>query len=115
MLSSIDRFYLSQEEPLKSCWMVLRDIILGFDGNISESWKYGMPFFLYKQKILCYFWLDIKDNKPYVGIIEGWRIEHPLLVQGKRKRIKVFYIDPNVDLPVKQIHRILKLAMSFYH
>ena len=40
-----DRFYEQQEEPVKSCLLALKKIILEQDKNISAEWKYGMPFF----------------------------------------------------------------------
>jgi hypothetical protein len=46
MLRGIDRFYLQKEEPVKSCLIALREIILKQDREITVAWKYGMPFFL---------------------------------------------------------------------
>ena len=50
MLSPIDNYFLQNEEPIKNCLQFLREHILKQDENITESWRYGMPFFYYRQK-----------------------------------------------------------------
>jgi hypothetical protein len=45
MLRPIDNYFLQHEEPTKSCLQFLREHILQIDKNITEAWKYGMPFF----------------------------------------------------------------------
>ena len=62
MVRVLDNFYLEKEEPLKSTLLVLREVILSLDTNISHVWKYRMPFFCYKGKMFCYLWVD-KDTK----------------------------------------------------
>ena len=114
MLREIDQFFLEKEEPNKSCFMALRDIILAYDNNISEAWKYKLPFFLYQGKMFCYLWLDKKTKEPYIGIVKGKWIEHPQLVQGNRSQIKILPIDPNKDIPLKTMDGIFKMAMTFY-
>ena len=114
MLNEIDDFYLNSIEPNKSCFMALRNIILGLDKDIKPAWKYKMPFFTYKGKIFCYFWTDKKTSQPYIGIAEGNKINHPALEQGNRIRMKILRIDPNEDLLVKTIIFILKKALTFY-
>lgn len=114
MLSDIDLFYLNLEEPNKSCLIALRDAILRLDKNITTSWKYKLPFFNYKGKMFCYLWIDKKTTEPYIGIVEGKRIEHTLLEQGNRSRMKIMRINPNIDLPINAINLILNQALDFY-
>lgn len=114
MRSEIDNFYLQKEEPVKSCLMALRTIILAYNKTITEAWKYRMPFFCYKGKMLCYLWIDKMTNQPYIGIVEGNKMEHPALEQGNRARMKIMYIDPEQDIPVETIVVILDMAITFY-
>ena len=114
MLNDIDNFYLNQEEPLKSTLLTLRHIILSLDINITDSLKYKMPFFCYKGKMFCYLWMDKKTNEPYIGIVEGNRINHPLLEKGNRSRMKIFRIFMNEDIPINSITKILNIALDFY-
>lgn len=114
MLQPIDEFYLKQEEPVKSCFLALRSIILSLDKNLSSALKYGMPFFCYKEKMFCYLWIHKKYKQPYIGIVEGKKIDHPELLLEKRSRMKIFLIDPTADLPVETIEDILKQALHLY-
>lgn len=114
MLRPIDAFFLQQEEPNKSCLQFLRNFIPALDKQITEEWKYGMPFYYYKGKMFCYLWLHKKWKQPYIGIVEGSKIEHPDLLLEKRARMKILLIDPEKDIPVRKIKSILKTALSFY-
>lgn len=90
----------------------LREYVLRYNNNITESWKYKMPFFCYKGKMFCFIWLDKKTHLPYLGIVQGKNIEHPLLVKGERSRMKILIIDPSRDLPVKTIDTIFKKSFA---
>lgn len=114
MLKDIDDFYLQLDEPTRSCLLALRQYIIKYDKNITEAWKYGMPFFCYKGKMFCYIWLDKESRLPYLGIVQGKNIDHPLLMQGNRSRMKILQIDPGRDLPIKTIYTILNEAKHFY-
>jgi len=92
----------------------LRDFILQQDSNITEAWKYGMPFFCYKGKMICYLWQHKKYHQPYIGIVEGAQIHHPDLLREKRARMKILLIDPERDIPVKKVKAILKEVIALY-
>ena len=113
-MKNIDDYYLGQEEPIKSCFLALRQIILSLDEEVSNSLKYGMPFFSYKGKMFCYLWHHKKYKKPYIGIVEGHRFDEPFLLQEKRSRMKIMLFDPNENLPVKSIKSILQKALDLY-
>jgi Domain of unknown function (DU1801) len=114
LLKNLDNFYACQEEPLKSCLIALSEIILKQDEHITTALKYGMPFFMYKNKMFCYLWIDKKLNKPYLGIVEGGLVSHPLLIQGKRARMKTIQFNANKNLPIETISNILKQTLDLY-
>lgn len=114
MLRPIDHFFLKNEEPIKSCLQFLRSHILHLDQHITEAWKYGMPFFCYKGKMFCYLWIHKKHLKPYIGIVEGKKINDPDLIIEKRARMKILLIDPTKDVPLKKINAILKSTLALY-
>lgn len=114
MLRPIDQYFLQKEEPIKRCLLALREYILRFHPDITEEWKYGMPMYYYRRKMFCYLLVHKKHKKPYLGIVEGKRINHPNLILEKRARIKILLVDPDKDLPIKTIHSILKEALTFY-
>lgn len=108
-----DIFYQGKEEPYKSCLLILRDVILDQDPDISETKKYGMPCFSYREKMFCYLWTDKKRNaEPYILFVEGRRLDHPLLETGNRKRMKIFRVDPSIELPIDTIKLLLIQALD---
>ena len=113
-MRDIDLYYLQKEEPVKGCLLFLRQHILDFNKDITEAWKYKMPFFCYKGKMFCYLWTNKKTGQPYIGIVEGRKLEHPLLIQEKRSRMKIMMFDAEKDLPISTITDILKIAIALY-
>ena len=110
-MKQIDDFYLKQDEPVKGVFLALREIILKQDSEITHVLKYGMPFFCYKGKMFCYLWIHKKYKQPYIGIVEGRKIEHPDLLIEKRSRMKIMLFEPNDDLPINTIREILQRAI----
>ena len=114
MLRPIDDYFLQYEEPVKSCLQFLREYILRQDSKITETWQYGMPFYRYNKKRFCYLWTHKKYGQPYLGIVEGQRINHPALIREKRAKMKILLIDPAADIPTELIDDILNEAIALY-
>jgi len=113
-MREIDNFYLQKDEPVKGCLLFLRNHILNYDTNITEAWKYKMPFFCYKGKMLSYLWVHKKNGMPYLGIVNGQQIDHPELIIEDRAKMKIMLFDPAKDIPVETIDYILREAISLY-
>lgn len=92
----------------------MRDMLLGFDNDITETRKYGMPCFCYKGKMFCYLWVDKKTDEPYFLMVEGNHLKHPDLETGTRSRMKIFRINPHKDLPIDTINFIINQALDLY-
>lgn len=114
MLSPIDNYFLQKDEPIKSCLQFLREHILKQNANITEAWKYGMPFYCYNKKMICYLWVHKKYHQPYIGIVEGNLIHHADLIIEKRARMKILLINPAKNIPTKKINIILKEVLAIY-
>ncbi len=114
MLQDLSNYYLKKEEPTQSCLLALRSIILNQDENITETQKWGMPCFCYKEKMFCYLWTDKKMDEPYILMVEGRHLNIPELEAGSRSRMKIFKVNPNKDLPIKTIKNILRNALDLY-
>ncbi|SHL42600.1 DUF1801 domain-containing protein [Myroides odoratimimus] len=113
-MKETEHYYLRQEGPNRSCLQALRDIILSLDEHVTESIKWGTPCFSYKNRMFCFLALTKEPKTPYLLVVEGMRIEHPLLEIGSRKRMKVLNIDANADLPIHAIIDILQEALNLY-
>lgn len=103
----IDNYFLEKEEVIRDCLLYLRNYIIEFDNGITETWKYRMPVYCYNDKMLCYLWTNKKTGWPYLGIVDGNKIDRPELIAEKRNRMKIFLIDPTKDIPVQVIESIL--------
>ena len=114
IIKNLDNFYANQDEPIKSCLFALSEIILKQDEHITTALKYGMPFFMYKRKMFCYLWIDKKLHEPYLGIVEGILVDHPLLIQGKRARMKTIQFSATKNIPIKTINSILTQTLDLY-
>ena len=114
MIREIDQYYFQQEEPIRSCLLALRSIILEEDINVTETRKWGMPCFCYKKKMFCFLWTEKKTNEPYILMVEGRFLDHPLLEKGSRSRMKIFRVKPNEDIPTDVIKLLLDEALNLY-
>jgi len=109
----IDNCYLEHEEPVRSSLLALRKLILSFDKEITEAWKYKMPFFCIKGKMFCYVGLTRK-RIGLIGIVEDKKVIHPDLQMENRSRMKIIPFDPTRDLPIRTIRAILKMTLDLY-
>jgi hypothetical protein len=114
MLQQTADFYLQQPEPNQSFMLGLRQVILDLDDEMTEHWKWRLPFFYYKNKPYCYIWKDAKTQQPYLGFVKGDRIEHALLYKGNRKKMKIFSFDNKEDIPVLLLKDLFQLLKPFY-
>lgn len=114
MMNKLDSFYDNKEEPIRSCLLALQSLILEQDSDVTETMKYGMPCFCYRNKMFCYLWVDKKTNEPYMLMVEGKHLHHPSLEAGSRKRMKIFRVDPTRDFPLESIELILNQVLDLY-
>ena len=107
-----EKFYDKWEEPSKSCFLTLRQIILDTNFELSETTKYGMPCFICESRPVLYLWSEKSTNEPYVLFAQGDNIYHPRLVSGTRKKMKVLPIDPNEDIPVETLEHLIGMSIN---
>lgn len=113
-MKDTDRFYLGVDEPNRSCLMALRNIILDQDIHVEEYIKWSLPCFCYKKRMFCFLSIDSKINQPYLLIVEGKRLNHPMLEAKGRARMRSITFDPDEDLPVEAVVEILNSALDLY-
>lgn len=113
-MKQLDDFYLKQEEPIKGIFLALKEIILKQDPDITNTLKYGMPFFCYKGKMFSYLWMHKKLKQPYLAMVEGKHFDEVFLIQENRSRMKIMLLNPDKDLPLQQIEDIIQKAINLY-
>ena len=110
-----DVFYHRLKEPNRSYLEATRIIILKEEKAITESLKYGTPFFQYQNRPLCYFWIEKKTTLPYIGFKHGMSLDFPWLEAGDRRRFKIMRLDPYDDIPLKALRKTLRASIEIYH
>lgn len=110
----IENFFIKATSPNKEVYLALRYFIMENDSEFTEHYKYGTPFYYYKNKPFAYFHHNKKNGFPYLGVVKGNEIDHYLLFQGNRKKMKVLELDPNQDLPVDGIQEVFTLLKQRY-
>jgi len=113
-MKETDSFYSELNEPYQSCMLALRSIILEQDENITETQKWGLPCFCYKNRMFCFLSVDKQTKEPYILVVEGRLIDNPILETGNRSKMKILRVDPHKDLPVSAIVEILNQALELY-
>lgn len=109
MLTPGDEKINQQSPEYAEIMLFLRRHLLGYNQNITETFKYMTVFYEYKGKGICY--MHLKDDYVYLGFT-GKEIKHPKLVAEGRKVIKVFkcYVNKNID--IKSLNAILQCACA---
>ena len=102
-----EKFYFDAKEPNKSVFLALKDIISGWDENVDQCLKYGLPCFTLNKKIMCYIWQDKKTKIPYILFNYGPFIKHKELKTKGRKSMKSLDIFPEKDIPFNNLINIL--------
>jgi hypothetical protein len=108
-MNPIQEYFYRIDEPERSTLLFLRKKILESDTeNITETLSFGLPFFKYKKKMLCYLYYSKKHKQHYISFYHGDKLEHPLLLQEGRKKFKILLIDMDEDLPLDFILSLIK-------
>lgn len=103
-MNPIQEYFFRINEPERSTLLFLRKKILESDTeNITETLSFGLPFFKFKKKMLCYFYYSKKHKRHYISFYHGDKLNDPELLSEGRKKFKILLIDMDKDLPVEFI------------
>ncbi|GEN73280.1 MULTISPECIES: DUF1801 domain-containing protein [Chryseobacterium] len=107
-MNPIQEYFYRIKEPERSALLFLRKKILESDTeNITETLSFGLPFFKYKKKMLCYLYYSKKYKQHYVSFYHGDKLDYPELIRDGRKKFKILLIDMEKDLPVSFIMNVI--------
>lgn len=62
--------------------------------------------------MLCYLWTNKKTGEPYIGIVDGNKMDRPELLMEKRNRMKILPVNPEMEIPILLIDSILSEAIE---
>ncbi len=111
-MNKLEEYYFKQEEPFKSLFFALRDIVLSWDDQITECLKYGSPCYLYRGKIMCYHFKD-KSGQAYVLFNYGKQLNHPLLDFKGRKSMQSVDVFLDKDIPFEGLTEIFQQSKAY--
>ena len=112
MLNELERFYFSLPETDQSALLYLRQFVLDYSKKLTEHFKFRTPFFYYNGKMFCYFSVEKKTGRIYIGFVRGYLMKHKALISGNRTQIKVYYIDKDKDVNIKELKQLLNEAIK---
>ena len=113
-MNPLEEYFFRIPEPEQSTLLFLRKKILESDPeNITQTLSFGLPFFKFKKKMLCYFYFSKKHQQYYVSFYHGDRLNHPLLLSEGRKKFKILLIGMEEDLPVELILELIDEVKKF--
>ncbi|PQA96445.1 protein of unknown function (DU1801) [Chryseobacterium piscicola] len=113
-MNPLEEYFFRIPEPERSALLFLRKKILESDPeNITLTLSFGLPFFKFKKKMLCYFYFSKKHQQYYVSFYHGDRLNHVLLLSEGRKKFKILLIDMEEDLPVELIMELIDEVKKF--
>ncbi|MFN8117570.1 MAG: DUF1801 domain-containing protein [Bacteroidia bacterium] len=114
MEQSLDSFFLKIPEPQQSALLFLRQFFIE-ELSLEENWKFNTPFYYYQGKWFCYISYSAKrKHEIYIGFVKGFLVEHPYLLSEGRKQIKVYRINPEKDIDIKTLKKIVGLLKKQY-
>ena len=111
-MNPIQEYFLRIDEPDRSTLLYLREKILNSDEDITETLSFGLPFFKYKKKMLCYFHFHKKFKQFYLSFNKGIALDFPELLQEDRKLFKILLLPSDEDIPMDLIFKILKAVKN---
>jgi hypothetical protein len=112
MTREFEEYYMKFPEPTQGCLLALRNIILNADNRITPAIKYQIPFFYFRDKKLCFLWVNKK--KLILGFITDKTV-FPVMGGVKRKdEMKMIQIDPAADISIEMILENLNRLINLY-
>lgn len=113
-MKEIDLYFEALSEANYAYLLTVREFIKNYHDDISEEWKYSVPFFYFRKKPFCYLYKDKKTDQPYIGIPRANKIEHVALIKGDRKKMKILPLDNQTEIPYDLITEIFELLIPLY-
>ncbi|NOY48566.1 MAG: DUF1801 domain-containing protein [Chlorobi bacterium] len=112
-MKPVEEYLLNQREPYQSIMLHVRNVILKTLPNVEEKYNYGIPFYHYNKKPLCYMNILKGTNFVDIAFVQGVFLERDfpeLKDYNKRKQVRSIQIKSLEEFNELQFVDILKEA-----
>ena len=112
-MNPTEQYFLSQKEPYQSIMLYVRSVIFKALPEVSEKYKYKIPFYYHNKKPLCY--LNILKNTNYVDVafVQGSFLEERFLIlkdDNNRKQVRSIQVKSLEDFDELLFIELLRTA-----
>lgn len=107
MKSFLDIFS-KYDEDIAACMMGVDQLLVDFDKGIQRAIKYNSSCYVLNEKMFVFAMVEKDTKRPYILFTDGDLLEHPKLIQGDRKRMKVYYLNPTEDIDKNELYNLLE-------
>lgn len=114
-MNPVATYFFNLEEPYQGVALYLRALIKKTIPDIVENSKWGLPFYDYNGKYMCYINYRKKTGVVDLSFIQGIHLKsHPeILVNGEnRKQIRSVPLSSLEQVNEQQLVALLKEAMA---
>ena len=108
----LEHYYNKQNDTTKACLLALKSIIMSVGPQIVHFRKYQIPFFRYKNFIICFLWVNKK--KILLGLVVDKKVIPAENGQRQKDGISTLEINPLEDIPIERIKNELRNLIVWY-
>lgn len=109
----IDNYFLSLPEPEQSVLIFLHNFLF-CEIELQSKRKFNTPFYYYKGNWFCFIDYHKKKRTIHISFVKGNQVSHPKLLSEGRKQMKIYKIDTEKDINVKEIKTICEKLKKCY-
>jgi len=123
-MNPAENYILKQKEPFQAIFLFVREIILKTLPEMEEKFKYGLPFYYYKNKPFCFFNVsksntELKRKESFADIVfvKGFELkgfDKQLIAGNKRTLMKSIPYFSLEEVDPIQLKKILLQASQLY-
>ncbi len=113
MEEPIENFFLSLQEPEHSTLLFLHQFLVA-DMQLQTSRKFNTPFYYHQGKWFAFLDYHKKKRSIHISFVKGMMVSHPKLLSEGRKKMKIYKINPEINIDVNELSEIISLLKSEY-
>lgn len=113
MEEPIDNFFLSLPEPEQSTLLFLHQFLTS-DMQLQTERKFNTPFYYYQGKWFGFLDYHKKKRSIHISFVKGNMTSHSKLLSEGRKKMKIYKINPEINIDVNELREVITLLKSKY-